>query len=341
MRFNRRILVPVGLVLCFFICMTTNVSALISLPDPTLKYGAYTDGGDVYEDVYVAWANDDFWGYSGQLMSEIYNVTGDEAMNTDPKGTGTGNLDILLYSANTKNPGLEDAVPTQGGNITFKEGWWGQNDQDNDGTPDDVGGPVTVNQVMTQIDSNIPVFYLDLNQTGSNLDLFFTGQVMIFDPTGTTMKANFTFDSLGDGTGSSSPDRDGTFDQDSPGFVTAGGPLDVDAFSVALGTIESGGYVANHNLGSGQYDYITYSPLLNLGDYGLEDLFVVNFRLGHEIDIDESGKVDGKDWGAMNNGFEEIYLTGLYQPPIVPEPSTWILLGAGLAGLTFYRRKKS
>jgi hypothetical protein len=47
----------------------------------------------------------------------------------------------------------------------------------------------------------------------------------------------------------------------------------------------------------------------------------------------------------LNDGFEEIFLTGTITaeqpPPPIPEPSTIMLLGAGLLGLGYCTRRRS
>jgi hypothetical protein len=317
--------------------MASISSAMITLPDPNDKYAL-----PGYGDIYVAWAHDDFWSYSGVLLEE----TGFDFVTT---GSGTGNLDLLVFSNGQVNDAFEDSVPNQINDPFFKA-WWGQNDQNNDGTPElDIGPVVTVGNLMDHIESNIPVLYMDLNQTGSNTDLYFTGNIKIVEPASAGGGVHlFSFDSSPQG-GSGEPTyyepgtRPSSFDADFPGF---GAPGDYNAgmYSVAISQL----YGFDANLGSGKYDYIVYSPLIDLSQYDRESLFVVEFHLGIE-GLTQVGpkwydalgnEVDGSTYGALNGGFEEIFLTGLYQPPPpVPEPNTLILLGFGLLGATGAARK--
>jgi hypothetical protein len=319
--------------------MASSSSALVALPDPNDKYYLDSEG----KDIYVAWAHDDFWSYSGLLLE----ATGFDFVVT---GSGTGNLDLLVYSNGQVNDLFEDSVNNNVHDPFFK-GWWGQNDQNNDGIKELTIGPeVTTGNLMDYLGSTVPVFYLDLNQTGANTDLYFTGNFKIKEPGGA--EHLFAFDSSPQG-GSGEPtyyepgtrNDPGSIDVDFPGFG-APGDHNPGAYSVAISEIYDG-YDAN--LGSGKYDYIVYSPLVDLSDYDRESLFIVEFHLGIEgltqvgnkwYDA-QGNEVSGDTYGALNAGFEEIFLTGLYQPPPppVPEPNTLILLGVGLLGLAGAARK--
>lgn len=217
--------------------------------------------------------------------------------------TGTGGLDLILLTGAGGFP--NDNLPGDDFDDVFPG-------------PVDYVNPATSGTWSTSLDLltdymefafgpgiTIPVFTFDLNQTGSTAQMFVTAKVSILD--GDTEIASWAFDNL----------TNGVYDPDDEIFVP-----DTITIEYPAGTF----ITVDNNLGSGKMDFLVVAPTMDLMDY-----------YGNGYTFNASFSFTG-----LNNGFEEIFLTGAFTPnqQVVPEPTTMVLLGLGITALAFIRRGK-
>jgi len=295
----------------------------IILPDmPTL--GISPTPGDPVPTVAgipVASVHDDFWSYSNQILMRIQKKT-PALLPTSTYGnfdfaTGSGGLDVLLY---TGAVGQDNIGVGPGGAFDFPDPVINQNNPSFAGSwglgadpTDPANGAATVGQVLAYLQAltpgnTTPAFYMDMNQIGKTTTFNFVGSVTLLDPDTLAIMHTWAFDN-------SWQANDGVYNEDA--MVT---PVTVVDLPDPYGTV-------NHNLGSGKADYIAFAPTMDLSKFDSDLLFVTNFYMT-----------------GLNDGYEEIFLTGLGNappPPPVPEPSTFALLGVGLCGLVYVVRRKS
>lgn len=184
---------------------------------------------------------------------------------------------------------------------------------------------------------NAPVFMFNNNQEGTSQNLFAWGQIWFEDAEGINADLIFDFTNtppggLFGGDPSTYVSTFGTTDLPAAGdYVLSGGAVDVNADGNPVPPFP--GPVAdtiNHNLGENQVAYAIISPQINafLASALSDEYETMHLRL----------LMDG-----LNNGAEQLFIVpGIVDEPTVatPEPGTMILMGVGVLGAAFIRRRK-
>jgi hypothetical protein len=285
------------------------------LPDYTLL--VYDDFGNPIAP--IASRHDDFYSYSADLLTKL----GYKGFN---ESVGSGKLDLIVYTGaggqlnNTVVGGpFPDPLSTPSGSpTTFFSGTWGATG---------AYTPIAVDSVLTYLHSfdpnvNIPIFEFDMNQTGSAPDVLVSGQVRMWNTAG-GQEAFWAFDNI----------LNNAFDP--AAMVASLGNIDLgvdQCINPHNGHAETC-YTLDNNKGSGSLDFVAYAPTMDLSKYaGLGYTLTADFYIGNP---------DKNGYGVLNNGFDELYMTGNFAPSNpVPEPATLVLLGTGLLGFGLIKRKR-
>ncbi|MFP5222782.1 MAG: PEP-CTERM sorting domain-containing protein [Acidobacteriota bacterium] len=271
----------------------------VALPDPTQYAVRY----------------DDFYSYSAKLLT-AWGLPGFDGP------VGVGGLDVVLGTGaggidnNPVGGGFQfpDPMSTPSGNGAGSDvfsGTWGLTG---------AFSPVTVDNLLAYLhtfgpDINIPVFNFDMSQSGGTFEersLNVNGVVQLLDPSDNVV-AYWAFDNI------TNHVFDSTSFVLSPATITANNPA--PPFQPATVT---------NNTGSGKNDFIVYAPTMDLSLY-------TSANTGQTLRFAASFYMNG-----LNGSHEELFLTGSFAAPDIvatPEPGTMLLMGAGLLGATFLRRR--
>lgn len=255
--------------------------------------------------------------------------------------------DIVIATGSSGNPvttnftGMDNAYPTpnSSGIPTFSTGT--TTDPDPTFTGDQAGTwDAQLSALTAFLDGNDMIVLFNNNQensgAASNQNLYAWGQVAIRDSEGGAAPLYFDFTNSppggtfgGDPTGYTSP---GLWAPTAADYVLSGGQVCINAGGSPVGCDTAGAIGPfNHNLGADQAAYALISLELNefLSNWTMESLYDVM-----SVDI---------RMYDLNNGYEQIFVqfgtVGEFPPAPIPEPSTLVLLGAGILGVALLRRK--
>jgi hypothetical protein len=220
--------------------------------------------------------------------------------------TGTGTIAILPYTGagGATNPAPFAApLDAPGGGATTFSGVWNNDLVANAGT---VGALLSFLQ-SSDPNNTVPVFYFDNNQN-VNKDLFAYGYAQIIAPDGTVLHTS-------------------CFDGNTSGDCTAPGYVPVPVLvpgEISVTGIDSVTFTVNTNSGSGKPDFFLLDPTLDLSQFDPNSIIAI-----------------GINFSNLSGGFEELGIFGAtVEATPVPEPSSLPILGAGLAALALWFRRK-
>lgn len=215
----------------------------------------------------------------------------------------------------------------------------------------------TLTALTTFLNGQSPVFFFNNNQVNSgastNQELFAWAQIRVVDVNGglptlyydlTAMNLTHggipngnvaTYNSPGAPTGNY-PVGPNTGWPNTDNFIRSGGAVCILGFAIVpCGT--PGATTVNHNLGADRATYAVIFPELNAGLYSYAglgyDVLRIDFRMGcnPQYVADCTGQ-------SLNNGYEQLFISALNTPRLVPEPSTVLLMGIGLILFCVIRR---
>lgn len=311
-----------------------------TFPEPTANAFLYGDFYSYSLPVLAYQYDQEFGGGTGPgnpyyVRSTAGHIKDGIVIATGASGTGV----------NTNFAGMDDAYPTpnSSGVPTFSTGT----------TPDPGFTPTmpanqpdtwdsTIEAFTGQMNGQSPAFFFNNTQERSAQDLWAYGQVKVWSSTGGATPEYFDLASPnGDGTGIFGGDP-GTYVSPTysdasweptpfEDYIISGGDVCINASGVPVpcGSPDAVAGPFPHNLGSDQVAYAVFSPELNAmlaawsGDSPY-DMISMDFRMH-----------------SLNGGYEQAFVVpSTFESAPVPEPSSVVLAGLGLAALMAFSMRR-
>lgn len=255
---------------------------------------------------------DDAYSYSVPVLDYFYPTQGWDGT------AGTGTLDLILTTRaggdgnNYQNP-APFPTATNNPNENPISGSWGTAAT---GTGDVLVSTV-LNWLITSFNATVPQFTFDQNDTGNLSDLQVTAKVEIIDGVGGPVLHTWAMDNLFQA-------GDGIYDPTA--WITVASHTIIPDVLNKCAKVNGDDTICsfNNNIGSGGFDYIVYVPTMDLTPWAdANNLFKVSWEFNN-----------------VDNGGEEITMTGRFAPNRVPEPGILGLLALGLLGLGATTRRR-
>lgn len=246
---------------------------------------------------------DDAYSYNVKMLDYLYPTQGWNA------SAGTGTLDVIITtrSSGQQNPSPFPPPTTNSANTDPIIDSWGTAADTGDLLVSDV-----LSWLMTNFNATVPLFTFDQNETGTNPDLLVTAKVEIIDGVGGAVLHTWSMDAL-------TQSGDGSYDPDA--WITVPGTITIPD---VMNTCPGDTCTFDNNVGSGKFDYIVYIPTMDLTPWADDNnLFRVSWEFAN-----------------VDDGGEEITMTGAFAPTQVPEPGILGLLALGMLGLAATTRRR-
>lgn len=306
----------------------------------------------------------DFYSYSLPVLAYFYD------RDVDPVGTGPSNPfyvpssvghikdSVVIATGASGKPvnenfaGMDDAYPTPSGvkgssefdtAITDDPGFTPTMPANNPDTWD-----TTIAALTNFLGDGTPIFFFNNNQENSGgataQNLWVYGLLTLWSSDQTADPIYLELVShIGGGAGEfgGNPEDYTANQYSNPSFeptpyddyVFSGGQTCLDAADAPI-SCDSPDAVAgpfNHNLGADQAAYAVVAPEL--------DSFLLDWTEDSAYDMMSIGI----KMHSLNSGYEQAFISSTVAPTpntVIPEPSTWILLGLGLLALPFIRKTR-